>query len=215
MSELIEQSLSCGMKAVGFSGCTVFTMKSRPVFSIIAFSLTLYSLVGCSVLGESQQNDDRARQSEVRVNGAAVMPFDLDKTAHTFIKTTDGGDQSVTVRDPAEAGQLDLVRGHLRDIADEFSAGNFTDPTTIHGADMPGLATLQARPDSFTIVFTELSDGAKLEYRSVDPTIVAALHDWFDAQLADHGSDATSDAMHSSGMTAELMCAHHPETCSE
>lgn len=205
----------CQATRAGLSpSSTVPTMNSRlalAAFSILAASL----LTGCSGTTESTPTADQSRQDQVRTNGTAVMPFDLGKTTHTFTNVADGGDQTVTVRDLADSSQLELIREHLREIADEFSAGNFTDPAAIHGADMPGLATLQSNPGSFTITYIEQSNGAKLEYRSTDQVIVAALHDWFDAQLTDHGSDATPGSPHLSEMTAELMCAHHPETCTE
>jgi hypothetical protein len=37
-----------------------------------------------------------------------------------------------------------------------------------------------------------LDDGAELVYVSHSPAMVAAVHRWFDAQLADHGDDATT-----------------------
>ena len=190
-------------------------MDARPILAFIA-ALVASLLTGCAGQGEgttTTATTDQTRQAEVRTNGAAVMPFDLDKTKHTFTNTADGGDQTVTVRDPRDPEQLDLLREHLREIAEEFSAGNFAAPAAIHGSAMPGLETLQARPDSYTITYIEQPDGAKLEYRSTDAEIIAALHDWFDAQLTDHGADATSGSM--SGMPQELVCAHHPETCTE
>ncbi len=33
-------------------------------------------------------------------------------------------------------------------------------------------------------------DGAQVAYRTVAPRLTAAIGDWFDAQLSDHGSDA-------------------------
>jgi hypothetical protein len=40
------------------------------------------------------------RQAVVKERGAAVMPFDLDLTTHTFDDTTDGGIQTVTANNP-------------------------------------------------------------------------------------------------------------------
>jgi hypothetical protein len=56
---------------------------------------------------------------------------------------------------------------------------------------MPGLAALRhAPPGRLAITYREVPAGAELVYRTRDPHLAHALHDWFDAQLADHGRDA-------------------------
>ena len=56
---------------------------------------------------------------------------------------------------------------------------------------MPGLAALKAaRPGQIAIAYTDLKDGAELSYITANAALVSALHQWFDAQLADHGKDA-------------------------
>ena len=132
------------------------------------------------------------RQAEVRKAGAQVMPFSLDRTLHTFDKTADGGIQRVHVRGAA-ADQVAMVRSHLRAIAEAFAARDFSAPAHIHGAGMPGLTELQnAAPGELSVAYREIDDGAELTYAGHSPTIVAAIHRWFDAQLADHGHDAAT-----------------------
>jgi hypothetical protein len=56
---------------------------------------------------------------------------------------------------------------------------------------MPGLAALNAAaPGSIVISYSEIPEGAELTYRTQDPALVAALHQWFTAQVSDHGPDA-------------------------
>ena len=138
-----------------------------------------------------------SRQDEVRSKGAEVMPFSLDETRHVFDKNDAGGVQRVLARG-GSAGQRDMIRSHLREIALSFDARNFDKPTHIHGADMPGLAELKAAgKDELEVIYSDLPDGAQIIYRSASPRIVAAVHRWFDAQLSDHGRDATtSDSPH-------------------
>ncbi len=134
------------------------------------------------------------RQDEVREKGAEVMPFSLDQTLHTFDKTIDGGVQRVRVRNAAP-DQVAMIRSHLRSIAQSFAQRDFSAPAHIHGADMPGMAQMQgAKPDELAVTYRELDDGAELDYVSRSPAIIAAIHRWFDAQLADHGRDATTSA---------------------
>jgi hypothetical protein len=56
---------------------------------------------------------------------------------------------------------------------------------------MPGLAELRnAKPGQLRVEYKDLNDGAEITYSSEDPGLTAAIHQWFDAQLADHGPDA-------------------------
>lgn len=140
---------------------------------------------------------DAQRQADVAKLGADVMPFSLKATTHIFTKTANGGTQRVVAKDEAEAQQVELVRQHLRDIQTQFVKGDFSGPSHIHGAEMPGLAELQAaKPGQIAIDYKDVSAGAELTYRTSDKKLVAALHKWFAAQLSDHGTDAMAGHTH-------------------
>jgi len=134
---------------------------------------------------------DESRQELIRKRSADVMPFDLKATTHIFTKTMTGGVQRVVARDPDDTKQIELIRAHLREIADEFRLRDFSGPLLVHGAAMPGLAALQAAPaGELRTGYRDVASGGEVEYSSTDPKIVDALHQWFDAQLVDHGADA-------------------------
>ncbi|HEY0883927.1 MAG TPA: aspartate carbamoyltransferase [Ramlibacter sp.] len=136
---------------------------------------------------------DAARQADVARRGADVMPFSLAATQHVFTKSAEGGTQRVVARKTGDAGQVRLVRQHLREIEAQFRQGDFSGPAHIHGAGMPGLAQLQAAPrGAVAISYRDVPAGAELAYRTADPALVAAVHAWFDAQVSDHGRDARS-----------------------
>lgn len=140
---------------------------------------------------------DAQRQAEVAKLGADVMPFSLKATTHVFSKTADGGTQRVVAKNAADAQQVKLVRGHLHEIRAQFLKGDYSGPSHIHGADMPGLAELQAaKPGQVSIDYKDVKAGAELTYRTADAKLVAALHRWFDGQLSDHGADAMAGHMH-------------------
>lgn len=140
---------------------------------------------------------DAGRQAEVAARGAEVMPFSLDATTHVFSKTRDGGTQRVVARDAGDAAQVRLVRAHLQQIRRQFLQGDVSAPAHIHGEGMPGLEALHAAgPGRFRIDYRDVAGGGELRYRSNDPKRVAALHRWFDAQLADHGKDAMEGHHH-------------------
>jgi hypothetical protein len=128
------------------------------------------------------------------------MPFSLAETKHVFTKTADGGVQRVVVRTGANKEQVRLIREHLREIQAQFRRGDFSGPSHIHGADMPGLGQLQAaKPGQVKVSYRDVPGGAELAYRSANPGLVAALHSWFDAQVSDHGADAMAGHPHHHG----------------
>jgi hypothetical protein len=147
---------------------------------------------GAYALGAGRAEDEAGdRQELVAERGAAVMPFDLDRTTHVFAKGPTGGIQTVTADDPDDAEQIALIRSHLREEAAAFGRGEFADPAAIHGMAMPGLAVLRARYGDVDIVYEDAPAGARIVYASDDAELVRALHEWFDAQLMDHGDDAS------------------------
>lgn len=143
---------------------------------------------------------DPGRQAEVARRGSEVMPFDLSATTHIFTKTPDGGVQKVVAKRAGDAAQVRLVREHLRSLRADFARGDFSGPARIHGDDMPGLAQLRsAAPGRIAIRYREVKGGAELTFHTRDPELVAALHQWMDAQLSDHGADAMAGHMHHHG----------------
>jgi hypothetical protein len=132
------------------------------------------------------------RQQTIHEDGAAVMPFDLNQTLHHFQLLPDGALQTVTANDPSDQTQITLIQQHLAEIAQRFQHGDFSQPASLHGADMPGLAALAANAALVDVGFTALADGAQSRYTTQDPATLAALQQWFAAQLADHGADAVA-----------------------
>ena len=169
-------------------------------------TVLMLALIAAGALPAMAQNADSARIDEVARRGVEVMPFDLRATVHVFTRLDQGGVQRVAARDPGDAAQVRLVREHLQDIRGRFLRGDFSGPAHIHGADMPGLAALrQAAPGQLLIDYQDVPGGAELRYRSADPALVAALHQWFEAQLSDHGPDAEAGHAHDHGHAH-----HHP-----
>jgi hypothetical protein len=150
-------------------------------------------IAGAAIAAIALGGDDQTRQEAVAERGAKVMPFSLDATTHVFAATATGGTQRVVAEDPRDRDQVRLVREHLRAEAKAFQRGEFADPESIHGGSMPGLADLRAGYERFTVRYRDLPDGAAIDYRTTDPSLVAAIRDWFDAQLGDHGTHAQAE----------------------
>jgi hypothetical protein len=57
--------------------------------------------------------------------------------------------------------------------------------------EMPGLAELRTGATRIQVQYKDVSTGGgRITYTTADPSLVSALHEWFDAQLMDHGAHA-------------------------
>jgi hypothetical protein len=146
------------------------------------FLLILLIAAGCTPAAPD-------RQAEVAECGAEVMPFDLERTTHIFEKLADGGLQQV-VSDDMDGEQIELIRANLAEEAGRFSRGDFHDPSMIHGEDMAGLHELVMGAGEISIVYSDLDEGGQILFTTENAALVAALHAWFDQQVADHGAHA-------------------------
>jgi hypothetical protein len=167
------------------------TIRDRRIQVLIA-ALAAIAVAAAAylLLRQDQQQAQGDRQAEIAAKGQQVMPFDLERTTHRFTKSATGGVQTVTADDPADAQQVKLIRGHLTEEAAGFSRGDYGDPATIHGTDMPGLRDLEQGHTRIDIRYLETLAGAQITYTTSDPSLVKALHSWFDAQVTDHGQHA-------------------------
>jgi hypothetical protein len=164
---------------------------SKKMYRVITAGALIISSVAVMVLCTAAILLGQTRHEEVARRGAKVMPFDLEQTTHVFEKLDDGGLQKVVVKDPANKKQIALIRSHLKEESERFRKGDFSDPAKIHGEDMPGLAQLKAGAAKIDIRYTVLADGAQIRYTAKDPKLVTALHQWFSAQVSDHGHHAS------------------------
>jgi len=166
---------------------------SKQIHTCITGGALIISSVVFVVLFATAILPAQTRQEEVAARGAKVMPFDLEQTTHVFQKLDDGGLQKVIVKDPANKKQIVLIQSHLKEESEKFRKGDFSDPAKIHGEDMPGLVDLKSGAKKIDVRYTALPDGAQIRYTVKDPKLVTALHQWFSAQLSDHGHHATHD----------------------
>jgi hypothetical protein len=153
----------------------------------ISRSIGLILVVACTVAAA------QTKQEHVHHMGHNVMPFDLAKTRHIFRMTDSGGVERVIVKDAAEKDQVALIQQHLRHEAEAFQRGDYSDPASLHGPDMPGLKDLQAGAAHIKVSYSALPIGAEITFDTTDLHLLTEIHRWFGAQLSEHGADATSE----------------------
>ena len=102
-----------------------------------------------------------------------------------------GGVQDVVAKDPNDKDQIALIRMHIMQEANRFKTGDFSDPSALHGVDMPGIKTLEKGIEKVQVTYSQLDNGARITFETDDLKLLTAIHRWFGAQLSDHGKDAT------------------------
>lgn len=101
------------------------------------------------------------------------------------------------MKDPKDDQQINLIRRHLKDVASQFEHGDFSGPSHIHGAQMPGLIELgKSKPGEIAIRYEDVPKGGEIQFSTHSAKLVSALHRWIDAQLTDHGTDAIEGHEH-------------------
>jgi len=135
----------------------------------------------------------QTRQQHIHQIAPAVMPFDTSKTIHFFRMTESGGVERVVTRDADAADQVALIQQHLQHEAARFKRGDYSDPASLHGADMPGLRELQTGAPKIRVRYAPLPAGAQITFETADVHLLTAIHRWFGAQLSEHGADAKAE----------------------
>lgn len=144
-------------------------------------------LLACSpVIAQTQQE-------HVHSMSHSVMPFEMAKTVHVFRMTESGGVQRVIVKDLSESQQIRLIQQHLAEEAARFQHGDYSDPASLHGPQMPGLTDLQRGAERIKVSYSKLPEGAEITFETTNLHLLTAIHRWFGAQLSEHGADARAE----------------------
>ncbi len=147
------------------------------------FALAMMLATALAIPARADQAMDHHKM--VMSHGAQVMPFDQSVAMHMFTPNASGGTLEVMVHN-MDSAQIALVRAHLRSEARLFATGDYSDPTYIHGAAMPGLRGMEG--DLVAVRYSTTPMGAKITFISTDPVAIGSIHRWLAAQATDHGS---------------------------
>src|SRR5262249_41196782 len=164
----------------------LLTLESTPPFTIDRMHTRLRYVIALSFALSSTLSIAAAQR------GAAAMGFDQHKTAHHFFLYETGGAVEVSVNDAAEHAVVDQVRAHLKEIARDFSLGNFDKPFATHGEVPPGVPTMQERRSMLAFRYEEMRNGGRVVITSSDHQAIQAVHAFLRYQIREH---ATGDSL--------------------
>ncbi|WP_262965699.1 aspartate carbamoyltransferase [Methylobacter psychrophilus] len=156
-----------------------------------SYTLLWAGLLFFSTTASALEKVNPKQVDEVQQRTRQVVPYALDKTTMTFTKTVHGGVQHVVAKSADNTRQIKLIQENLLKMANDFRKGDFSVTEHIHGTIMPGLTQLKkAETDDIKYQYEALPNGAQIHYSTEYPQYVQALHEWFDAQMSEHGNEA-------------------------
>ena len=139
----------------------------------------------------------------VQMRGALVMGVDQYTSTHVFEDLSDGGRIVLDRQDPGDSAGIRAIRTHMRTIAADFTAGNFSKPFQVHARAVPGTDVMRGRLSEITYTVIDRPAGAELRLRSRDSVAVNAIHEFLSFQRNDHHAAGHEGMMHG-GMSHEM-----------
>ncbi|MGZ5052920.1 MAG: aspartate carbamoyltransferase [Methylobacter sp.] len=131
--------------------------------------------------------------TEKNASSSQLVPYDTQQALESFSKTVHGGIMHIVAKPADNAQQIKLIQQYLRQTAEQYKKGDFSSTERFHGPDMPGLAQMKAaKTGDIRYDFQVLPNGGQIHFSTEYPQLLTALHHWFDAQIAEHGSSALS-----------------------
>jgi hypothetical protein len=127
-----------------------------------------------------------AKDEALQHRGAEAMGFDQAATIHHFRLSSSGGAIEVTVKDQADEANRQFIRSHLKEIADQFTAGDFAKPLMTHGEMPDGVAEMARRRGVISYAFEAWPDGGRVRIETTDRNALDAVHRFLRYQIREH-----------------------------
>ena len=133
-----------------------------------------------------KRSQDSADFSATHSRGAHVMGVDQYTSAHVFEDLPNGGRVVLERDDAADTAAIAAIRGHMREIAASFRAGDFTKPFQVHAQTVPGTAVMRDRRAAISYVPVDRPRGGEVRITSRDSAAVDAIHAFLAFQREQH-----------------------------
>lgn len=144
------------------------------------------------------------KKAEKAPASSQLVPYDTQQALESFSKTVHGGIMHIIAKSVDNTQQVKLIQSYLRQTAAEYKKGDFSSTERFHGSNMPGLAQMKsAKADDIRYDYKALPNGGQIHFSAEYPHLLNALHQWFDAQIQEHGSSTLPDHDGHHGSPAE------------
>jgi hypothetical protein len=114
------------------------------------------------------------------------MGVDQYTSGHVFEDLPDGGRIVLERDDARDTSAIAQIRAHMREVAADFTRGDFTKPFAVHAMAVPGTDVMGARSQSIKYAVSDRPRGADVRIVSTDSAAIAAIHRFLAFQRRDH-----------------------------
>jgi len=154
--------------------------QTRISRGIVVGGLAAAIALGC------KRSQESADFSAMQSRGAHVMGVDQYTSAHVFEDLPDGGRVVLERDDLTDTAAIAAIRGHMREIAASFRAGDFTKPFQVHAQTVPGTAVMRDRRAAISYLPVDRPRGGEVRITSRDSAAVGAIHAFLAFQREQH-----------------------------
>jgi len=165
----------------------------------IAFTVAALAALAAPLAAQEHQHDPSHHPgmmppadtgfAAVQRRGARVMGVDQYTSRHVFEPLPDGGRIELQ-READDSAGTAQIRRHLREVAAQFAAGDFTSPLAVHAREVPGTRVMAARRDAIRYEVRDLPRGGEIRIVTGDAEAVRAVHEFLAFQRQDHHAEA-------------------------
>lgn len=117
--------------------------------------------------------------------GGVYMGVDQTRSVHRFDTLADGGRIELQ-SSSGDSADVTAIRNHFRQIAAQFTKGDFETPFAVHAEKVPGTEVMRAKKDRISYQFVELPKGAALRLTTKDSEARKAIAEFMAYQRREH-----------------------------
>jgi hypothetical protein len=194
----------------------MFRYEAKVRSAVLATALA--ALTACSPEPQGDAGEDAAF-SALQDRGEVSMGVDQYASTHLFDELPDGGRIEFQY-DSDDPQEVEVIRGHLREIEVAFRNGDFSTPAFVHAQEVPGTDVMSERREHIEYRYEDLPRGGELRLTTSDPEALLAIHEFMAFQRGDHragGVDhaamdhATMDHAPTGGMATDQAAPDRPQ----
>ncbi len=158
-------------------------MTTTQRFTALLIALAVAACAGGS--GDDRPADADTAFAALQERGKEAMGVDQYTSSHVFEDLPDGG-RIILQRDTIDSAGTEVIRAHMRDIAQHFAAGDFSIPGMVHAQEVPGTRVMAARRELIRYRADTVPNGGLVRITTTDSVTVAAVHEFLAFQRMDH-----------------------------
>jgi len=119
-----------------------------------------------------------------------------EKTHHAFRLFDDGAAIELRANDETDTATIAAVRKHIRTIADQFQANDFSTPMFVHDKTPAGVTTIKELHAQIDFRYEALPAGARIRMTTSNAAALDALHEFMRFQIDEHHSGGSATVEH-------------------